>query len=389
MRIAEPKNRKELHTIAHDREIMIPEVLKAQGYATALLGKWHVGGSPNDQGFDYFFGTPLFNGYTKLIEQARFRTPVMRNSETVIERVEQAEMDQLTTMYTEEALKFIEAKKDQPFFLCISHNMPHVPLGVSDKFRGKSEGGLYGDVIEELDWSMGQVMAKLEELGLDEQTLIVFLSDNGPWIEDSIGDHGGRADPLRGAKMQSWEGGPRVPCIMRWPGKIPAGTTSDAMTTAMDYLPTFAALANAELPENLVVDGKDIFPLVSGATGKSPHDAYFYYCHTHLHAVRTARWKLVLPRPAKPQWMAWWARMIDEVPEVQLFDLANDIREQTNVADQHPEVVGRMQELVETAREELGDCDRVGSGARFFDGQGHRPGVYGYKLWLSQQDQQQ
>ena len=387
IRIAEPKNRKNLHTVLHDKELTIPEMLKTQGYATALIGKWHLGGSPNQQGFDYFFGTPAYNGYMKLIEDSDFRTTVLRNDETVIERVEQEQMDQLTTMYTEEALQFMESKKDQPFFLLLSHNMPHVPLGVSDKFRGKSKGGLYGDVIEELDWSLGQVMAKLKELKLDENTLVVFLSDNGPWIEEGvIDDHAGNADPLQGAKMQSWEGGPRVPAIMRWPGKIPVAQTSDQIATSMDLFPTFAALADAPLPTDRSIDGKDIFPLVSGKTKESPHDAYFYYCYTQLHGVRSGNWKLILPRPNKPEWMKWWARMVDEVKEVQLYDLANDIGETTNVAVEHPDVVNRLMKQIENAREELGDCDRIGSGARFYDSQPKRPDIKQYTTWLAEQE---
>jgi len=385
LRIAEPKNLKNLHTLAHDKEMMIPEVLKTQGYATALIGKWHVGGHPNDQGFDYFFGTPLFNGSTKLIEQNSYRASVMRNKETVIKSVEQPEMDQLTTMYTEEALKFIESKKDQPFFLYLAHNMPHVPLGVSDKFRGKSKGGLYGDAVEEVDWSLGQVMEKLQKLGIDKDTFVVFFSDNGPWIAKAIGDHGGHAEPLRGSKMKSWEGGPRVPCIMRWPGHIPAGQSCDEITTAMDLFPTFAALAGSTLPTDRVIDGKNIFPLVTGETKQSPHAAYLYYCYTHLHAVRDAQWKLVVPRPAKPEWMSWWAGNIDEVKEVQLFDLKNDIGETTNVADKHPEVVTRLMKLIDNARDELGDCDRIGKGARFYDSEPKRPDIEIYNSWLTKQ----
>ncbi len=188
--------------------------------------------------------------------------------------------------------------------------------------------------------------------------------------------------------MKSWEGGPRVPCIMRWPGKIPAGTTSDQITTAMDFFPTFAALAGAELPDDRAIDGKNILPLISGVTKKSPHSAYFYYCYTHLHGVRSDQWKLVLPRPAKPRWMAWWARMIDEVPTIQLFDLENDVGETTNLADKHPEIVKRLMVLIEEAREELGDCDRIGTGARFFDSGGKRPDIHGYKNWLSRQEKQ-
>jgi arylsulfatase len=297
-------------------------------------------------------------------------------------------MDELTTMYTQEALQFIESRKARPFFLLLSHNMPHVPLGVSDKFRGKSQAGLYGDVIEELDWSLGQVMNKLKTLGLDKNTFVVFLSDNGPWIEDIIGDHAGHADPLRGAKMKSWEGGPRVPCIMHWPGTIPAGTTSDQITTAMDLLPTFAALAGAALPSDRTIDGKNILPLLTGQTGQSPHDVYFYYCYTHLHGVRDNRWKLVLPRPAKPKWMSWWARMIDEVAEVQLFDLKNDIGETTNVADNHPQIVKRLMTAIENARLEYGDGGRLGKGARFFDPQPKRPGIQKYNAWLATQKNQ-
>ncbi|BDS05859.1 N-acetylgalactosamine-6-sulfatase [Oceaniferula spumae] len=378
IRIGEPKNTKSLHTVPHTQELMIPEVLKPMGYSTAIIGKWHAGeaktkGDPNSQGFDYFFGTPKYNGVTKLIEQTKLRAPLMRNKEVVVEAIEQKEMDQLTTMYTEEAVKFITENKEKPFFLYLAHNMPHVPLGVSDKFRGKSEGGFYGDVIMELDWSMGVIMKTLKDLKLDENTLIVFVSDNGPWIEKVIGDHAGHADPLRGAKMMSWEGGPRVPCIMRWPGHIPAGKISDALITTMDLLPTFAGLSGASLPDDLVLDGKDIKPLITGATEQSPHQYYYYYCYTHLQAIRDERWKLVLPRKKDPNWMGWWGRMIEEVKEVQLYDLDNDLGEMTNVAAAHPEVVNRLMKQVETARADLGDYDRIGQGARFFDQGKKRP----------------
>ncbi len=384
MRIAEPKNTKALHTVPHTKELMIPEILKAAGYTSALIGKWHAGeartqGDPLSQGFDYFFGTPRFNGFTKLIEDTDMRTPLMRNREVFLEKVEQKEMDQLTTWYTEEAIQFITDHREKPFFLYLSHNMPHVPLGVSDKFRGKSRGGLYGDVIEELDWSLGEIQKTLKALDLDENTLLVFVSDNGPWIEDIIGDHAGHADPLRGAKMKSWEGGPRVPCIMRWPGKIPAGNVSDAIITTLDLLPTFSQLAGRELPADLAIDGKDLTSLLTGKTAASPHAYYYYYCYTHLQAVRDARWKLVLPRPAKPKWMGWWARMIDEVKEVELYDLHADIAETRNVAQQYPEVVARLMNQVEAARKELGDAGTIGSGARFFDKGVKRPDMAAYR----------
>jgi arylsulfatase len=388
IRIGEPGNKKALHTVPHTKELMIPEVLKQAGYATAILGKWHAGeaktnGDPLSQGFDYFFGTPKYNGVTKLLEQSKLRAPLMRNREVVVPAIEQKEMDQLTTWYTEEAIQFITKNQEQPFFLYLAHNMPHVPLGVSDKFRGKSDGGFYGDVIEELDWSLGEVLKTLKTLDLDENTLLVFFSDNGPWIEKGIDDHAGHADPLRGAKMKSWEGGPRVPCIMRWPGTIPAGKTSDAIVTTMDLLPTFAGLAGQTLPAGLTIDGKDIQPLITGATDQSPHDYYYYYCYTGLQGVRDAHWKLVLPREAKPKWMGWWARMIDEVETIELYDLESDIGETVNVAAQHPEIVERLMKQVEQARAELGDAGTIGSGARFFDPGKKRPDVAKYKQWKS------
>ncbi|WP_372799270.1 sulfatase-like hydrolase/transferase, partial [Pontiella sp.] len=232
--------------------------------------------------------------------------------------------------------------------------------------------------------SMGEILKTLKELKLDENTLMVFVSDNGPWIEKGvIDDHAGHADPLRGAKMKSWEGGPRVPCIVRWPGKVPAGKTSDAIVTTMDLLPTFAGLAGQSLPKDLAIDGRDITPLITGATDQSPHEYYYYYCYTDLQAVRDARWKLVLPRPAKPGWMGWWARMIDEVKTIELYDLASDEGETVNVAAQHPEVVDRLMKAIERARTELGDAGTIGSGARFFDQGKKRPGIAKYQKWKS------
>ena len=384
IRIGEPGNRKALHTIPHTKEVMIPEVLKPAGYKSALLGKWHAGqaktqGDPLSQGFDYFFGTPRFNGFTKHIHQTKVRAELLRNHEVVVKAIEQKEMDQLTTWYTEEAIEFITENKDQPFFLSLSHNMPHVPLGVSNKFRGKSKGGFYGDVIEELDWSMGEVLKALKALDLDEKTLIIFVSDNGPWIEKGIDDHAGHAEPLRGAKMKSWEGGPRVPFIARWPGEIPAGKTSDAIVTTMDLLPTFAGLAGQSLPADLMIDGKDLLPLLTGVTPESPHDYYYYYCYTGLHGVRDARWKLVLPRKATPKWMGWWARMMDEVKTIELYDLKADIGETVNVVAQHPEIVDRLMKQVEQTRAELGDAGTIGSGARFFDPGKRRPDIAKYR----------
>ena len=380
IRVAEPGNRKNQHTILHPREVTIAEVLKGAGYATACIGKWHLAGNgggrgrgpfppelmPTAQGFDSFFGTPLHNGFTRKVDPKGFVTELMRGSE-VIESP--TDMDLLTKRYTEEAIRFIRTNKDRPFFLYLAHNMPHVPLGASKAFRGRSPRGLYGDVIEELDASAGRLIETLKELGLDEHTLIVFTSDNGPWIEKHIGDYAGSAHPLRGSKMMTWDGGLRVPCIMRWPGKVPAGKVCGQIATTMDLLPTFARLARADLPDDRIIDGLDIRPLITGRPGAaSPREAFCYYCFTHLQGIRSGKWKLVLPRPARPPWTGWSARMVDAVPQAQLYDLEADVEEKHDAADRHPEIVARLTALVEKARDDLGDHDRVGKGARFFDG---------------------
>ncbi len=370
IRIGEPGNTKALHTQLHTKELTIAEILKPKGYKSACIGKWHagegVGQMPLEQGFDYYYGTPSFNGYTKFIEDVPFRCKVLENRDTIktINTVE--EMGQLTKMYTEKSVEFIKENKDQPFFLYLAHNMPHVPLGASEAFRGKSEEGFYGDVIEELDWSMGQIQKVLKELELDENTIVIFTSDNGPWIEEKIGDHAGNAFPLKGYKMQTWEGGIRVPGIMQWKGHIPEGIESTEIVTTMDFLPTFAELAKAKLPKNLVVDGKS-FKNVVLKNRVSKHKYFYYYAYSHLQAVRDKQYKLVLPRIEKPKDLQWWARKIDAVAEVQLFDLANDKEEQFNLADKYPEKVSELMKAIEQARKELGDKDIIGSGARFFE----------------------
>lgn len=384
IRIGEPGNRKALHTQLHTKEITIAEILKTRGYKTACIGKWHAGQGkgqmPLEQGFDYFLGTPKFNGYTKLIEQADFRCNVLENTDTIktINTVE--EMGLLTKMYTEKSIDFIKQNKDRPFFLYLAHNMPHVPLGASEDFRGKSEGGFYGDVIEELDWSTGQIQKILKELNLDENTLLIFTSDNGPWVEGNIGDHAGSAFPLRGNKMQTWEGGIRVPSIMQWKGHIPEGVESSELLTTMDFLPTFADFADAQIPKDLTIDGKS-FKNVILNNEESPHNYFYYYAYSHLQAVRDNQWKLVLPRLEKPKDMGWWARKIDAVSEVQLFDLVNDKEEKYNLADKYPEKVKGLMIAIEQARKELGDKDVIGSGARFFEDKPRTARIVKYENW--------
>ena len=384
IRTGEPKNTKGLHTKLHPKEVTIAEVLKTNGYQTACIGKWHVGEEPNqmplNQGFDYFFGTPKPNGHTKLIEQAPFRCIIMQNKDTikVINTVE--EMGQLTKIYTKEATNFIKRNKNKPFFLYLPHTMPHVPLGASKDFRGKSAGGFYGDVIEELDWSMGEVLKTLKEEGLEENTLVIFTSDNGPWIEEQIGDHGGSAFPLRGNKMQTWEGGVRVPAIMQWKGKIPENVVSDALLTTMDFLPTFADISGAVISKEVTLDGKS-FKDVLLKNKESQHDRFYYYSYTHLQAVRDKEWKLVLPRKAKPKYMKWAARKVEAVDEILLFNLKNDKEEQYNLADQNPEKVKELMLLIEEGRKELGDHDRIGEGARFFDNNIKTQRIDDYNKW--------
>ena len=381
IRIGEPGNKKNQHTVLHPEEITIAEVLKGAGYATGIVGKWHLAGGrsnkydpklmPNSQGFDYFFGTPLHNGFTRTVEHKSFKTQLMRNGQILKDALDQEGMDSLTGIYTEEAVKFIHSKKDRPFFLYLAHNMPHVPLGASGAFRGRSRRGLFGDVVEELDSSAGQILKTLKALNLDSNTLIVFTSDNGPWIEGHLGDYGGSASPLRGWKMSAWEGGPRVPCIMRWPGRIPAGRVCHETVTTMDLLPTFAGLAGAKLREDRAIDGRDISRLMAGdPDAKSPHEAFYFYNYLRLNAVRSRKWKLVPPRPAKPPGTGWSGRMIDAVEKTQLYDLEADIEERNDVADQHPEIVDKLMGLIDKARADLGDHQTVGRGARFFDGPG-------------------
>ncbi len=385
MRVGEIDNTKHGHPILHPGEVTIAEVLKTAGYATGMIGKWHLAGTPqkgvwpahllpNAQGFDFWFGTPAHNGFTRRIEESKFRAQLMRNGQMVDPSIDQDEMDQLTQRYTAEAIHWIREHKDQPFFLYVAHNMAHVVLGASPKFRGSSQRGLYGDVMQELDWSAGQLMAVLKELDLDDDTLMMFTSDNGPWVEQHlagdapIDDHFGRATPLRGWKMTTWEGGQRVPCIVRWPGHVPADRVCKEPAAIMDVLPTFARLGGARLPQDRIIDGRDISPLLFGVTdAQSPHDRFYSYSFVHLQAIRSGPWKLVLPRPAKPAWTSWSARMTEAIPAPQLFDLRSDISEQTDVADQHPDVVKRLLAMVQEGREDLGDFDRIGQGQRFFD----------------------
>ncbi|MBC7856762.1 MAG: sulfatase, partial [Pirellulaceae bacterium] len=262
----------------NESEMLLPEILRERGYATAIFGKWHLGDAPQflptRHGFDQYFGLPYSNDmWPKHPTNTKFPPlPLIEQEKTIATMPDQT---QLTTWYTEHAVKFIAQNKAKPFFLYLPHSMPHVPLHVSEKFKGKSKQGLYGDVIMEIDWSVGEILKTLRQHKLDDNTLVIFTSDNGPWL--SYGNHAGSAGPLREGKGTHWEGGTRVPCVMRWPGKIPAGTTSGDILMTIDLFPTIAKLIGAELPKHKI-DGLDVWPLIIGTPGaKNPHNGYYGY----------------------------------------------------------------------------------------------------------------
>jgi arylsulfatase A len=369
------------HGIA-DTEMTLAQLVKQKGYATAIMGKWHLGHHPQflptRHGFDEYFGLPYSNDMWPNHPEAKPGTfpelPLIDNDRVLIPSVTHEDQAQLTTWYTERAVQFIEKNKDQPFFLYVAHNMPHVPLHVSDKFKGKSVRGLYGDVIEEIDWSVGEILSALKKNGLDDNTFVLFTSDNGPWL--SYGDHAGSAYPLREGKGTNWEGGTREPCIMRWPEKIPAGTVCDDMLMTIDLFPTIAKWIGAKLPEHKI-DGLDVWPIVAGEPGaKNPHDAYyFYYEVNQLQAVVTGdgRWKLQLPHTYRTLGGRPGGRDGHPVPyenrkleRAELYDLESDKSETGDVAAANPETVQRLEIVAEQARDDLGDAltKREGSGRR-------------------------
>jgi len=322
-----------------DSEVTLAQLLKSCGYATACVGKWHLGHHaqflPTKHGFDRYFGLPYSNDMDK---NGAPPIPLMRD-EKIIEQP--ADISTLTQRYTREAVSFIESNRDRPFFLYLPHTMVHVPLGASQAFKGKSKRGLYGDAAEEIDWSTGEILDTIRRLGLDDNTLVLFTSDNGPWLVKKY--DGGCALPLRDGKGTTYEGGVRVPCIVRWPGKVPAGAVCPEMVSEMDILPTFARLGGARVPTDRTVDGKDIWPLMSGAAGaKTPHDVLLFYRAQKLEAVRSGRWKLILPRPADKVTLA-------------LYDLESDIGETTDLSASYPRLVARLSDLAAKCREDLGD----------------------------------
>jgi arylsulfatase A-like enzyme len=363
------------HTANHGinaDETLIAEVVKTKGYATAAFGKWHLGHHPQflptRQGFDEYLGLPYSNDMWPKNPAATIKYPDLPliENEKVIES--DPDQSQLTTRYTERAVSFIERHKDKPFLLYLAHSMPHVPLFVSDKFRGKTSRGLYGDVISEIDWSVGQILNALRQNKIDENTLVIFTSDNGPWA--LYGDHAGSAAPLRGYKATAFDGGVRVPFIARWPKRIPAGRTVHNPAMTIDVLPTVARQVGVKLPTDRIIDGRDLWALLSGAKNASdPHDALYFYWGQELQAVRSGRWKLHLPHDYDihtPGNGGKRGKVSRQRIELSLFNLETDMGETTNVADKYPDVVKRLMTYVERARTDLGDSltDREGKNLR-------------------------
>jgi arylsulfatase A len=343
----------------HDDETTLAELCKQRGYVTAIYGKWHLGHHPQflptRHGFDDYFGLPYSNDMWPQHPTAKFPDlPLIDDARSIAKNPDQT---QLTTWYTERAVKFIDQNHQRPFFLYVPHSMPHVPLFVSDKFAGKTKRGLFGDVIAEIDWSVGQILAALDRHEITDRTLVIFTSDNGPWL--SYGDHAGSAGPLREGKGTAWDGGVRVPCVMRYPGLILPGTECDEPAMTIDVLPTVAKLLNAELPQQKI-DGKNILPLMRGGSARSPHEALYFYWGNELHAIRSGRWKLHFPHEyrslrGEPGKDGLPGPYLQKRTELELYDLETDIGEAKNVAAQHPDVVARLQLLADQARDDLGD----------------------------------
>jgi len=361
----------------NSREYTMAEMFKDQGYATACFGKWHLGWQeaflPLQHGFDEYLGIPYSNDMwprndvngepvAETHRRASYpELPLIEGNRHIDSICSIAEQNILTTLYTEKAVDFIHRKAGAPFFLYVPHSMAHIPLGVSDKFRGKSDQGLYGDVMMEIDWSVGQIMEALEENGISDNTLVVFTTDNGPWL--NFGNHAGSSGGLREGKTTTWEGGQRVPFMVKWPAKIPAGKVCNQLGCAIDLLPTFASLVGGELSENKI-DGVDLSSLFMGQVESSPRESVLFYLgKNHLNAVRKGNWKLVLPHTYRSYHSTpgndghAGRRIPTKVESPELYNLMRDPGEEYNVIELYPEKVEELMEVVEQARAELGDLN--------------------------------
>jgi len=350
-------------------ELTIAEMLKEQGYITSCVGKWHLGLQkeflPLQHGFDEYIGLPYSNDMWPINNSGgRFNfpeLPLIAGNEVKEFITCQKGQDKLTTLYTEEAVDFINRNAKKPFFLYLSHSMPHVPLGVSDKFRGKSEQGMYGDVMMEIDWSVGEISKALDKNKITDNTILIFTSDNGPWL--NYGNHAGSAGGLREGKTTSWDGGQRVPFIIRWPGKTPEGVVCNKLACAIDLLPTLASITKGKLSNNKI-DGVDITSLWKGDFKSAPRETILYYFGVNnLNAVRKGNWKLVLPHKwgsynTQPGNDGHGGKRIGRIVEKpELYNMMRDPGEQFNVIESNPDKVKELMAVVEQARKELGDLN--------------------------------
>ena len=333
-------------------EVTVAERLKEKGYATQMVGKWHLGDQPEflptRQGFDHYLGIPYSNDMLKKSAETKVPVVPLLRDEKIVELMDGEGQRRLVELYTKEAIDFIGRNKERPFYLYYAHNAVHTPIYPGAAFAGKSQNGRFGDWVEEVDWSVGQVLEALRSQGLDKDTLVVFTSDNGPWL--TKGADGGSAGPLRGGKGSTWEGGVRVPTLAWWPGRVPAGSVNDAVAATIDLLPTFVSLAGGTVPATPVIDGRDITPILLGQSKESAREAHYYFASYDLQAVRQGRWKLALaaqPLDARKDGKKTPAGL-------RLYDLDAEIGEQTDVAAQHPEVVAKLKALADKMEAEIG-----------------------------------
>ena len=355
-------------------ETTLAELFKQKGYATAIVGKWHLGDAreflPLQHGFDEYFGIAYSNDMWPVdyngepaTDSRKARFPplfIIDGNEKKIPVNTLEDQAQLTKRYTERAIDFIQRQKKKPFFLYLPHSMVHVPINASAKFKGKSKQGMYGDVMMEIDWSVGEILKTLTVNGIDKNTIIIFTSDNGPWI--NFGNHAGSTGGLREGKGSSFEGGVRVPCIIRWPGQIKEGLISNSLSSAIDIFPTLAELLNLQLPEKKI-DGVSLLPILKGDVGAQPRKEFLYYYRVNsLEAVRMEDWKLVLPHEGRTYenfevGINGFPGKVNENAEVKagLYDLRRDPGERYDVQNQYPEIVKSLQALADKAREDLGD----------------------------------
>ncbi|MBP6785423.1 MAG: sulfatase [Verrucomicrobiales bacterium] len=357
-------------------ETTLAELFKSRDYATAIFGKWHLGDHkkflPLQHGFDEYFGIPYSGDMWPQHPTAKNFPPLpLFSGNERLRTVDEHDQKMMTTWLTAKSVDFINRNRERPFFLYVPHPQPHVPLYVSDRFAGTTERGLYGDVIAEIDWSVGEILNAINTNGLEKNTLVIFTSDNGPWL--SYGTHAGSAEPLREGKGTIWEGGVREPCLMRWPGKIPAGTVCDEPGMHIDLLPTLAGIIGAALPEKKI-DGQDIRPLLTGVEGaKNPHESYwFYYKENELQAVLKDQWKLILPRvyrtlkDGKGGDGGIPVDYTNLTSGLELYHLTDDRYESKDLAQEHPEKVAELLKVAAAARAELGDAltKEKGAGTR-------------------------